>query len=438
MALGILLDRKRGRVDLDDERIDGLDAPARPIVHEIVLGVRRHVFLLDAVLRGFVKERIGSMRPHLIETLRMGVHDLLFRDRVPAPVVVGESVDLAGRSQKDRGFVNAVLRRVSESFTIAPDDGGPPERERVWTAPGRVARFAKPVLPDPEAHLAKHHATLYTLTESFAREILELLPLEHEDFFRASSVRLPLMLRPTCKAGSPAALRERVAAGGGTVLAEAAGLLAIESEGRPAALEVLRDGFALVQDLTAAEVVPFLDVRPGQRALDLCAPPGGKTAQIAEALGDSGTVVAAHAGPDRARRLQENVTRLGLANVRLHDLGPKGAVLPAGPFDRILVDAPCSNTAVLMKRVEARFRVHPREVEQLAALQLRLLRRAAHRLGSGGVLVYSTCSVLPAENEDVVRAILKAEKGLVLDEERLRWPQRTGRDGGYMARLRRA
>ena len=411
----------------------------RWLAHDLVLGVRRRLFLIDAVLRRFLDRQLKSVAPPVLEALRCGVYDLLFNDRTPSAMIVSETVELAGRSRPLRGLVNAVLRNVAGGFEVETGDpaGEALDRHRVWLSGDRYARFEKAVLPDPKVDVVKHLSTMHSLTELFVGAFRTALPDEAEALFRACSARRSLAVRPRVGT-SMDALRQAVEADGGTWL-DVKGMVAeIHVEGAIGELVPLRDGLAVVQDLVAAEVAPFVAPEPGERVLDVCAPPGGKTVHLAELMHGEGEIVAAYPGASRIGRLQENVARLGLEDfVTLHDLGDGGDLWPDGTFDRVLVDAPCSNSGVLMKRVDARYRIQADELTRLQDLQLGLLTAAADRVREGGVLVHSTCSILPGENQGLVHRFLDDRSDFTLDEECLRYPHQTARDGGYVARLRR-
>ena len=154
------------------------------------------------------------------------------------------------------------------------------------------------------------------------------LPLEHEALFQACAARLSVALRPTARGGSPLELSERLRAEGATVFRIMGNVLEAHFEGPLAELPSIKEGRAVVQDAVAAEVGPFLSPEPGERVLDLCAAPGGKTLHLAELMKDEGEVVAAHLGDQRAERLRDNVRRLGLRSVKLVDLGPAGDAVP--------------------------------------------------------------------------------------------------------------
>jgi 16S rRNA (cytosine967-C5)-methyltransferase len=197
------------------------------------------------------------------------------------------------------------------------------------------------------------------------------------------------------------------------------------------------EGWFSVQDESAMRVASALAPAPGNRVLDLCAAPGGKTTHLAELMRNEGQILACDVDDRRLRTLGELCRRLGVTNVQPYRLHPeRHEEPPAGPFDAVLVDVPCSNTGVLGRRPEARWRLKPEDFRKLVPLQTRLLLQGGERVRPGGVLVYSTCSIEPEENGQVVRAALLALPDLVLEAEAEQVPGRPA-DGGYYARLRR-
>jgi len=190
-----------------------------------------------------------------------------------------------------------------------------------------------------------------------------------------------------------------------------------------------QDGWFYVQDPSTLLAARQLDPRPGETILDLCAAPGGKTTHIAQRMGGRGRIVARDNQPERLKLLEDNCRRLGAARVET-------SAAP-GAFDRILIDAPCSNTGVLRRRIDARWRVQPAEIARLSREQSALLSRAAPELKPGGTLVYSTCSLEPEENQEVVRRFLEEHPAFKLESERQLLPFIEGVDGAYVAALRK-
>ncbi|MGC3960808.1 MAG: RsmB/NOP family class I SAM-dependent RNA methyltransferase [Verrucomicrobiota bacterium] len=200
-----------------------------------------------------------------------------------------------------------------------------------------------------------------------------------------------------------------------------------------ASLESFQKGWFYIQDPSTLLAVRELDPRPGETILDLCAAPGGKTTFIAQLMNNTGRVVAQDNVPDRLKLIEENCKRLGItcAQISSH-LTPISTL-----FDRILIDAPCSNTGVLRRRVDLRWRIQPTELERLRATQHELLEKAAKQLKPGGTLVYSTCSLEPEENTKLVKQFLATQPNFKLERERQLLPFVDGVDGAYVAKLKK-
>jgi 16S rRNA (cytosine967-C5)-methyltransferase len=186
-----------------------------------------------------------------------------------------------------------------------------------------------------------------------------------------------------------------------------------------------------VQDPGTLLAVNELDAQPGETILDMCAAPGGKTAYIAQRMQNRGRIAARDNQPARLKLVRENCARLGLTCVEFSDSGTPPL------FDRILVDAPCSNTGVLRRRVDLRWRIKPGEIERLRQTQQALLEQAAAQLKAGGILVYSTCSLEEEENESVTRDFLEGHADFKLERQRQLLPFVEGVDGAYVARMRK-
>jgi 16S rRNA (cytosine967-C5)-methyltransferase len=213
--------------------------------------------------------------------------------------------------------------------------------------------------------------------------------------------------------------------------------LVFELESHPplASLRSFRDGLFYIQDPSTLLAVRELDPRPGENILDLCAAPGGKTTFIAQLMQNRGRIAAQDIEATRLELIRENCARLGVTCAET-SIAPSGIIEnPAKKFDRILLDAPCSNTGVLRRRVDLRWRVSSEEIERLRGAQVALLRQAAPRLKPGGTLVYSTCSLEPEENAAVVKEFLGENAKFKLERERELLPFVDGVDGAYVAKL---
>jgi 16S rRNA (cytosine967-C5)-methyltransferase len=203
-----------------------------------------------------------------------------------------------------------------------------------------------------------------------------------------------------------------------------------------ARLGSFQDGWFYVQDPSTLLAPAMVEPQPQDVILDLCAAPGGKTTFLAQLMANQGEVVASDLDAKRLKLVKDNCARLGVTSVETC-LPEALNRRPAAEFDRILVDAPCSNTGVLRRRVDLRWRIQAAELERLRTTQLDLLVQSASRLKPGGILVYSTCSLEPEENSDVVKQFLGNHPGFALEKERQLLPFADGVDGAYVARLKK-
>jgi 16S rRNA (cytosine967-C5)-methyltransferase len=184
------------------------------------------------------------------------------------------------------------------------------------------------------------------------------------------------------------------------------------SGGSPARSQAFRSGQISIQDEASQAIPLLLGVRAGDRVLDLCAAPGGKTAALARAAGSGGTVIAADLHAHRVRAMDAQCKRLGLQNVQLIELDATQPISLPGEFDRILVDAPCSGTGTLARHPEIRWRLRPENLAESQKLQTQILASAIAKLVAGGKLAYSTCSIEPEENEQVIAHALRNSPGI--------------------------
>lgn len=195
------------------------------------------------------------------------------------------------------------------------------------------------------------------------------------------------------------------------------------------------EGWFVVQDESAQRAAELLAPQPGETVLDLCSAPGTKTTHLAELMRNEGRIIATDTGEQRLQRVVENCQRLGISIVETQLISQEGTDIPAGPFDAILIDAPCSNTGVLGKRPDARWRIQEDDLEELSRIQLRLLLAAASRLRPGGRIVYSTCSIEPEENSAVLEAASHFRTKVQLEIMNELIPGRPA-DGGFQSLLR--
>lgn len=446
-----------------EERLSSsrLSPADRRLAVELVYGCIRREATLDAVLGAYVSRPRGDVETGLWVLLRLGAYQLCLLTSIPPHAAVGETVQLAreiGRPQWS-GMLNGVLRNIArgldESFVGAASTRAFPFVDRrSWEAvaevsaearsPGTYRRldrdlFADPGL-DPAGYLAAAGSLPRWLVDRWLPRYGFSEVLEFARWFDGPGrLSLRVNVLQTDRVNLLGALAEAgIAATPGSTPA----CLRLERTGRVEELPGYAEGWFSVQDESAQEAAALIDPRPGEQILDLCAAPGGKATHLAELLGDRGRVVAADVHAARIERIRESAARLRLTcveTVLIPDIRIDGVELPAEAcgatvFDAALVDAPCSNTGVLGKRPEARWRITPDDLQDLPRLQRRLLGAAIQRVRRGGRVVYSTCSIEPEENGAVVQAVLRDHPVWTLTRERAALPGRPG-DGGYLALL---
>lgn len=384
-----------------------LQAVDRALCHELVLGVLRWQLLLDRIVEHFAKRRVASLDQAVRVSLRLGLYQLRFLTRIPASAAVNESVNLVrmARLSSAAAFVNAVLRRAVREPEYDP-----------------IAEISDPL--EKVAVRTSHPAWLVERWASW-------MGLEQaESFAHANNLVPPTAFRVVAKRGDQSEILSKLTAAGATLESSHVADGAWRVSGATALLrELSAAGEIYLQDEASQLVAQVLDAQPGERVLDLCAAPGGKTTLIADRTGDRALVVAA----DRSGPRMETV----VTTTRLHQLeGVKPVILDAAEqlpfrpetFDRVLVDAPCSGTGTLRRNPEIRWRLSPSDFTTLAEQQKRILRNAFEMLKPGGRLVYSTCSVEQEENEEVI-----AECRLWPINTIRTWPNRDGCDGFFIA-----
>jgi 16S rRNA (cytosine967-C5)-methyltransferase len=443
LALEILLDSRRQEAfiqDLLDRHLArvSLTPPDRRLTTQLAYGVLRRRGTLYALLRPHITRDPRQVEDWLWDVLGIGAYQLAFLSNIPPHAALHESVELAARFGRPgaKGFVNGVLRALARLLT---DDEAPGDAaDALPTEAGRYRRLARRVLPDPATHPVEYLSSAFGLPEWLVARWQTRFPADEcrrLGFWFAGPAPLTLRvnrLRTTRDAYLTALASAGVSAEAGEHL-QAVRLL------EPAAVRDLpgyADGWFAVQDETAMRVASAVDPQPGMRVLDLCAAPGGKATHLAELMGDDGTVIACDVDERRLQTVAELAQRLRLCSVHTGTVRRDGGGVPAGRFDAVLVDVPCSNTGVLGRRPEARWRLGPDDLAELVPVQTRLLRLAVDRMRPGGVVVYSTCSIEPEENLGVVDTVAKATPGIVVEDDDEAVPGRPA-DGGYWARLRK-
>lgn len=444
LALQVLLDGHQGDAfaqELLDQHFHAhpLSPADRRLATNLVYGVLRRRGTLDALLRSLVRRLPHQVQPVLWDILRLGVFQLALLTHIPPHAALFETVELAELFglRRAKGFVNGILRAAAELITL--EYRSAPAADALPLAHGQYRRLARPVLPEPADDPVQYVAAAFALPRWLAGRWLERLGWEEclrLGFWFAGPAPVWLRYNPL-RTERDALLAALAEAGIAARTGEYPQAVCLEDHAAIAELPGYAEGWFTVQDESAMRVASALAPRPGQRVLDLCAAPGGKTTHLAELMQDCGEIVACDVDGRRLQTVAELASRLGVRIVQTRRLQPqRNQEPPPGPFDAVLVDVPCSNTGVLGRRPEARWRLRPDDFRRLVPLQTRLLIQAGERVRPGGAIVYSTCSIEPEENRQVVDNVRKALPDLELEAEQEQVPGKPS-DGGYWARLRR-
>ncbi|HBA88967.1 MAG TPA: 16S rRNA (cytosine(967)-C(5))-methyltransferase RsmB [Geobacter sp.] len=422
----ILLDH-----ELSKEIIKGAD---RGLLTELVYGVLRRQGTLDHIMGQFSKQRPEKLELVVRLLLRLGIYQSFFLDRVPVSAAVNETVNLAKElAPRASGFINAVLRSADRGR----DGIEYPDRSE-----------------NPVGYLAARYSHPAWLTAQWC----EQLGVDAaEELAAAMSEPPPFTVRTNTLRVSREELMARLEKEGVTCsrTAWSPDGVRLNQSGQITKLASFRDGLFTVQDESSQMAPVFLAPEKGERVLDACAAPGGKSTQMAQLMGDSGEIFACDVNHKKLRMIKETCDRLGIESVRTFTMDatvPSNAIKET-TFHRILVDAPCSGLGVIRRHPEGKWTKSAADLAQLAATQKAILENLCGYLETGGTLLYATCSTSPQENEEVVDAFLERHPEFVLEDLRplfpcfaplftergffRSWPHRDGMDGFFSARLKK-
>ncbi len=410
------------------------------LLTELVNGVIRHRLSLDTLISSFSKIPFKKIEPWVLYALRLGLYQIVYLDRIPVSAAINTSVELVKKAIRRPDaikFANAILRSAERSLQnkclqeqeVANHRNALYRRENTWCT------FQHTILPDPDKNPSAYIAANYSHPEWLIKRWLNRYGKDKTiEICKINNLPPKVFLRINHKKISPQEFIELLNKNG--INSYAIDNAVVVDNIAVSEIPGFSEGLFFVQDISAMKVAQFLKVEKSDTVLDMCAAPGGKTTHISELLGDTGKVCALDISLKRLQSVQENCRRMGVQNVFIVCGDASGERVPFHvKFDRVLIDAPCSNTGVLSRRVEARWRLKEEDMNKLATLQYSILKTGATMLKPGGCLVYSTCSIEPEENQDIIKKFLSNGPQFCLDAEKYYLPELKGGDGGYMARL---
>ena len=407
---------------------DGLSGPEASLATRLVYGVMQNRLLLDFWIAAYCTQKPDHLQVPLLDILRMGVYQIVFLDRIPDSAAVNESVNLTrtfGRAQA-AGLVNAVLRKVVKNKESLP----------------------KPSGVDPVQYLS----ITYSHPKWLVKRLLTILSREEaEAFLQANNGAVPTTVQYNPLKTSPDALTAALAEEGVRAIPHAwvPGCLELSDTGNLALLKTFRSGEFLVQDAAAHLVTAAAMPAPGMCVIDVCAAPGGKSFAAAFAMENRGEILSCDLHENKLKRIREGADRLGLTCIQT--TAADGRVFNprlAEKADLVIVDVPCSGLGIIRKKPDIRYK-RGDDLFSLPVVQTAILENSARYVKPGGTLVYSTCTILPEENQHVTDEFLSGhpefsrESFLLPDGREVSegqitfWPQRDGVDGFYICRMKR-
>lgn len=366
------------------------------LLTELTYGVLRWKARLDWIISLFSSTKPAKMERDILNILRLGAYQLLFLDRIPVSAAVNESVKIAkAMGQRQGGFVNAVLRAIDRG------------REKI-------------TYPDLSSDPARHVSIKYSHPEWLVRRFINKLGIDEAiSLCKANNEPPPLTVRVNSNAISRESLLLRFSEAGYDATFtpfSPAGLL-LKGGGNVTGMPGFAEGLFTVQDEASQLISYILDPQPGENILDACAAPGGKATHVAELMADTGVVTALDIRQQGVKKIEDNIKRLGLRSVKteVSDTAKPLDEFEEKSFDRIILDAPCSGTGVLRRHPEGKWQKREEDIVKLSERQRELIENVSRYLKSGGVMVYSVCSVMKEEGEGVVNAFLKTHPDFTLE-----------------------
>lgn len=365
--------------------LDMLPPRDRALAVKLSTGTIQRLNTLDWALGLYLKKPLGTLTPWIRNLLRLSAYQLIYLEKIPPHAAVDEGVRLARRygHRGVAGLVNAVLRRVARSRGDLP-----------W--------------PSREKETLNYLSLYYSYPEWLVKNWLDRFGEEMgEAALKAGNEEPPLSLRPNTMRTTAQALQVRLEEEG--VEAEPSpllpGAIRVTLNRSPVGLKAFREGLFTIQGESSMLVAPILEPRPGEKVLDLCSAPGGKTTHLAELTADRGSIIAADIHNKRLELVKTAARRLGLTGIEVLLMDGRKAGQAGLPFqDRVLVDAPCSGLGVVRRLPELKWRRLPEDIFTMQKRQLALLDGAADLVKPGGTLLYSVCSTEPGETVEVVKA----------------------------------
>jgi 16S rRNA (cytosine967-C5)-methyltransferase len=411
-------------VELRSDELNDLD---KRFLTELTHGVVRWKTRLDFIIEQFCKNKFAMQDPNIRNAMRVALYQILFLSKIPHAAAVNEAVEFVKkiRGQKAANLVNAVLRNIIRNLNKLPT-------------------------PDHETDPVQYLSIMYSHPSWMVKRWVDRYGLyETEQLLSANNERPTIVVRAnTLKITADELVKlfeERNIRNTRSKYLE--NFIKVGHLSGIYNLDLFEKGYFSVQDESSGLVVKLLDPKPGETVIDLCSAPGGKTTFIGELMKNQGKIIAVDKYEHRLNLVKQSCERLGVENV---EFIPKDALeVDVEPADKVLVDAPCSGLGVIQKKPDIKWQRELSDIRNLAKTQIELLEKASKLVKNGGVIVYSTCTIEPEENIEVVKEFLSRHPEFKIDDARNylpsdivngegcmeTYPHKHDMDGGFAVRL---
>jgi 16S rRNA (cytosine967-C5)-methyltransferase len=416
--------------------------PQKQRTTDLVFGTIRNRSALDLVITAFAHRPVKRIPAKILNIIRIGSFELIYCPQTPVYSIVNEAVETAKKfaGKKQTSFVNAILRKIASHIESRQSPLSEETLKR--TLPQNTSAaclFDADFLPDSQTKYADYLSSAFSLPNWLIKDWLEQFgPQQTRQICFASNRRPSVYLRPNILKITITQLTEKLKNANLNFQIIDDLFIQIKSPRQILQLPGFADGLFTVQDLAAALPVKLLQPKPDWSILDLCAAPGTKTTQLAELTNDRAKILATDIDETRLAFIEQNIKRLKLKSITVFKYNDLQKILDKiDSFDCVLLDVPCSNTAVLAKRPEVRLRITKKAVQTLAQRQLAILNKAVSLIKGGGKICYSTCSLQPQENNLLIKKFLDTNNDFALERELLTLPSADfpDHDGSYSAIL---
>ncbi len=393
------------------DAIKNLEPRDKAFANELILGVLRNKIYLDFVIQSFSKTKLKKLNPYVLQILRVGAYQILCMDKIPVSAACNEAVKLASiRAKAAKGFANGVLRSISR---------GP--------------------VPEIKGNEIEKLSVKYSCPLWLAEKLFSQFGDKTEEILKDSLKPHPTFIRVNALKTDDDALIEQLRAEGiETEKSDLKNCLIIKGAININASDAYKDGLYTLQNINSQMATVILEPKPDETIIDMCAAPGGKTTYIAELIENRGRVIAFDIHPHKIELIEKTAERLGLNSIEVKCHNSEEIIEELkGVADRVLADVPCSGIGVIHRKPDVKYNRQEEDINALCRIQKNILKNSSEYVKAGGTLVYSTCTILKEENQDITDEFIKENKDFSKSFEKLYLAHETGGSGFYICRMER-